>query len=138
MGFGDKVKRLREEKNMTQKELADALGVSTRTITNYEVQGRRPRYRKVYEQMAELFGVSVTYLISDEEEDFIRGAKARYGEEGERDAKEIADGVLGLYAGGKLNKQDLKVVIETLQEAYYTAKENEKKNPEKGNENDHA
>ena len=42
MNFGNKIKSLREEKGLTQKELADMLGTSLKTISNYEVKGTRP------------------------------------------------------------------------------------------------
>ena len=40
MKFGEKVRALREEKGMTQKDLAEALQVSTRTVVSYE-RGQR-------------------------------------------------------------------------------------------------
>lgn len=36
MKFCDKVKKERREKGLTQQQFADMLGVSLRTITNYE------------------------------------------------------------------------------------------------------
>ena len=42
MNFGEKVSQLRKQNGLTQRQLADALGVSLRTITNYETGGRYP------------------------------------------------------------------------------------------------
>ena len=36
MLFGEKVKLLRKEKGLTQTELAEAVGVTLRTVQNYE------------------------------------------------------------------------------------------------------
>ena len=54
MIFGEKLKALRAERNMTQKELAKALGVSLRTVSNYETGGLRPRYASVYDDLARI------------------------------------------------------------------------------------
>jgi transcriptional regulator with XRE-family HTH domain len=41
--FAERLKSLRAEKNLTQKELAQALGFSSRsTISNYEKNSREP------------------------------------------------------------------------------------------------
>ena len=37
--FGDKIRRLREEKKMTQQKLGAMVGVSYRTIRAWEVEG---------------------------------------------------------------------------------------------------
>lgn len=43
MSFGAKLKQLREDRGLTQTELADKLGVTLKTISNYETKGTRPR-----------------------------------------------------------------------------------------------
>ena len=131
MKFSEKIRTLREGKNMTQQELADILNVSLRTITNYETKDIRPRYRSIYEKLSEVFDVSTTYLLSDEEE-FIMKAGEDFGSSGKKDAEEIVNGVIGLFAGGDLSDEDKKAVLETIQEAYYISKlENKKYTPKK-------
>ena len=60
--FGDRLKVLRNEKNMTQSELAKLLEVSASTIGMYE-QGRRDPDTKTLTFLAEYFGVSIDYLL---------------------------------------------------------------------------
>ena len=43
MKFGEKVRKLRKEKKMSQTELGELCGLSLRTIRNYEVDGRYPK-----------------------------------------------------------------------------------------------
>ena len=43
MTFGDKIRKLRIEKKMTQQKLGAMVGVSYRTIRAWEVDGRYPR-----------------------------------------------------------------------------------------------
>ena len=38
MSFGSKLKQLREDRGLTQTELADKLGVTLKTISNYETK----------------------------------------------------------------------------------------------------
>lgn len=48
MKFCDKVKKERREKGLTQQQFADMLGVSLRTITNYEKGESYPKQREIY------------------------------------------------------------------------------------------
>lgn len=125
MTFGEKIKTLRKERGMTQKDLAEALGLSLRTISNYETGGLRPRRDATYDALAALFHVPKTYFFT-EEDAFILEAEARWGKSGAEDARELVDGVIGLFAGGRLDEEDKQAVFEAIQEAYFRAKlENE-------------
>ncbi|MCU6786830.1 helix-turn-helix domain-containing protein [Aedoeadaptatus acetigenes] len=127
MTFGKKIKTLRKERGMTQKDLAEALGLSLRTISNYETGGLRPRHDATYDALAALFHVPKTYFFT-EEDAFISAAEARWGKSGADDARELVDGVIGLFAGGRLDEEDKQAVFEAIQEAYFRAKlENESK-----------
>ena len=127
MTFGEKIKNLRKERGMTQKDLAEALGLSLRTISNYETGGLRPRHDATYDALAALFHVPKTYFFT-EEDAFISAAEARWGKSGAEDARELVDGVIGLFAGGRLDEEDKQAVFEAIQEAYFRAKlENESK-----------
>ena len=127
MTFGEKIKTLRKEQGMTQKDLAEALGLSLRTISNYETGGLRPRHDATYDALAALFHVPKTYFFT-EEDAFISAAEARWGKSGADDARELVDGVIGLFAGGRLDEEDKQAVFEAIQEAYFRAKlENESK-----------
>lgn len=125
MTFGEKIKTLRKEQGMTQKDLAEALGLSLRTISNYETGGLRPRHDATYDALAALFHVPKTYFFT-EEDAFISAAEARWGKSGAEDARELVNGVIGLFAGGRLDEEDKQAVFEAIQEAYFRAKlENE-------------
>lgn len=57
---------LRLEKNITQKELADALGIDKTLISQYEGEIIKPDYETV-ERLAEYFGVTIDYLCGNAE-----------------------------------------------------------------------
>ena len=88
MKFGEKVRRLRNEKGLSQTELGKLCGLSLRTIRNYEVDGRYPKQREVYSKLAAALGCDVNYLLSENEE-FVLQAKQTYGYQGARDAEEL-------------------------------------------------
>ena len=60
---GAVIKRLREEKNMTQQQLADKLSVSAKTISKWETAKGYPDIT-LLESIANALSVSVTELIS--------------------------------------------------------------------------
>lgn len=62
--FGNNLKRLRLERNMTQEELGDKLGVSYRTVSSWEINRTEPNMGTV-QKIAELFGVKTDELIYD-------------------------------------------------------------------------
>lgn len=60
--LGDKIKTLREGKNISQKELAQAIGVSDVMISMYEQDKKNPSLPTVV-KIAEYFNVSTDYLL---------------------------------------------------------------------------
>lgn len=131
MSFSEKCRKLRIEKEMTQEELAEAVGVSLKTISRYESGETMPRYRKIYDRLAEVLDTSYDYLVT-EEDNFVMDIRENFGARDARDAKELVDGVIGLMAGGELPDEDKKVILDAIQEAYYYAKrENKKYTPKK-------
>lgn len=60
--FGTILKKLRNEKNITQKDLAKYLGVSDRSVGYYET-GQRTPPPDIIEKIADYFNVSVDYLL---------------------------------------------------------------------------
>ena len=61
MTIGDSIKRIRMQKEITQKELADALGVSVQAVSAYETGKRRPRMGTL-NRFATALGVTVEEL----------------------------------------------------------------------------
>jgi len=60
--FSKRLKELRTQKGIYQKELAEVLGVSRPTITQYE-QGKRNPDTDMLNNIADYFEVSVDYLL---------------------------------------------------------------------------
>ena len=66
--LGDKIKLYRENKKMTQNEIADILGVKAATISKYEAGTLEPNIESL-KKLAEIFNVSVDELIKEDDFD---------------------------------------------------------------------
>lgn len=64
--FKDRLRQLRIERNLTQAEIAKAIGVSAATIGNYEQGTREPRNNEMWKKLGYYFNVSVDYLMNKE------------------------------------------------------------------------
>ena len=127
MTFGEKFKSERKKRDMTQQEVAEALGVSRRMITRYENGEAFPRTKDAYKRIAEFFEVDVNLLLTEDEE-FVVQASEQYGRRGMKQAQDLIDGMSGLFAGGTLTEQDKDAVMKALQDIYWESK---KRNVEK-------
>jgi len=101
------------------------LGISKRTIINYESGVTLPPSDKL-SLIAKYFGVSADSLISEEEE-FVSAAYEQGGSKSAREARTLVEGITGLFAGGKLSDDEKDAVMKAIQNAYWIAKEENKR-----------
>lgn len=66
--FGEKLKKLRKEKRLTQGELASFLGISASAVGMYEQNRRSPSISDL-SAIARFFGVSTDYLLENKNEE---------------------------------------------------------------------
>ena len=123
MTFGEKVKAGRTKLGLTQEELANK---TVRVICSYEKDKSRPRGMERYKALAEALGENVNYLLS-EDDAFIAEVEDKYGRRGAKQAQELLAEVTGLFAGGELADEDMREMVDAIQEAYLIAKKNNKK-----------
>lgn len=64
MTLGEKLAKARKEKNITQEQLADNLGVSRQAISKWESGVTYPETDKLI-RMSELFDCSLDYLLKE-------------------------------------------------------------------------
>lgn len=67
--LGEKIKKYRENKNMTQNEVADIIGVKSATISKYESNTLEPNIESI-KKLAEIFEISIDELLRDKEDKF--------------------------------------------------------------------
>ncbi|RHB60405.1 helix-turn-helix domain-containing protein [Hungatella hathewayi] len=63
--IGTRIKRLRLEKRLSQKAMAEKLRIPYSTYSNYENNNREPNYETI-KNIAEVLGITVEYLLNGE------------------------------------------------------------------------
>ncbi|MDR0922055.1 MAG: helix-turn-helix transcriptional regulator [Lactobacillales bacterium] len=59
----NRIKKLRKKEGITLKELSAIIGINDGQLSNYENGKRSPRDPKIWEKIADYFGVSVGYVM---------------------------------------------------------------------------
>ena len=130
MTFAEKIRELRNQKGLSQTELGKAVGVSLRTVRNWELEGRYPKQRELYGKLAEVLDCDINYLMADDAI-FVAKAEEDYGIQGRQGAQKIMAQVNSLFSGGSLAEEDMDAFVLAVQQAYVDAK---KKKGEKTSE----
>ena len=126
MEFSKKLKKARIAKQMSQKELAEATGITTRTIQNYETTKKLPKSRNTYKKLADALGIREEDLM-DGNTDFVLRASAQYGSRGAQQAWDLVADLKAMWAGGEMEEEDMDEIMQAMQEAYWEAKKNNRK-----------
>ena len=125
MTFSERLKKIREQKGLTQEQLAQRSGLSRRMIQKYESGVARPRF-DASEKIASALEVPVSELLG-ENGTLVAQAVEKYGSRGAKQAEELMSEVTGLFAGGDLAEEDMDVMMKAITDAYWIAKEKNKK-----------
>lgn len=126
MKFSDRLKGLREKNDMTQEQLAKVSGVfPPRTIQRYECGTSRPRLDAA-EKLAKALNISVDQLLGTDGM-LVAQAAEQYGARGAKQAQQLTDEITGLFTGGELAQDDMDVMMQAIMDAYWLAKEKNKK-----------
>jgi len=111
--FGDNVKKIRVEKNISQQELADIVGIHSTHVSRYERNMAQPSV-EIAKKMAEALSVSVDTLI--------------YGQQDEKAKNNLKDAdLLNLFTKVQLlDKQDL-TAVKSMLKAYIFQKDTQQR-----------
>lgn len=126
MSFAENLRRLRKEKGLTQEQLARQIGVGKRAVIGYETEGRYPRKHDIYQKIADALDCTTNDLLTDSDQ-FVAKAQEEYGTRGRKQAEEAVNTITGLFAGGELSEEDRDAVAKAIQDAYWYAKERNRK-----------
>ncbi|MDO5392136.1 MAG: helix-turn-helix domain-containing protein [Eubacteriales bacterium] len=126
MKFGEKLKILRQQKGLTQEELAKQAGITSRTVIHYENGDSLPRKSEVYKNLAKVLGTTEDELRS-EDELFLTHIGETYGLRGAKQAEYVLKQAAALFAGGELSEDDQLAFIHEIQSLYLDSKERSKK-----------
>lgn len=133
--FSEKVKSARSELGLSQKQLAELVGVSTRSIQVYERGEKMPRRSTMF-RLAKALKVSVKFLSDDDcknpledidKDGYIEEAWKNYGPRGANDIDQLLADNTALFAGGELSQEQKDAFFQAVMTAYVTCKEEAKK-----------
>ena len=65
--------------------------------------------------------------VSTETRRMVVEAAEKYGSRGAKQAQQLTEEVTGLFAGGEMAQEDMDVMMKAIQDAYWIAKEKNKK-----------
>ena len=125
MKFNERLKKLRDEKGLTQVQLSELTGISARMIQKYESGNARPRLDAA-EKLAKALNVTTDQLLGNGDM-LVAQAAEKYGSRGAKQAQQLTEEVTGLFAGGEMAQEDMDVMMKAIQDAYWIAKEKNKK-----------
>ena len=126
MAFKERLKEKRKEAGLSQAELAARVGVTSRTIQNYELGTRKPQNVEVVQKLADVLHTTTDYLLGNADRQIL-AAYVRGGSKAARDVEELVLEISGLFAGGELDEEEKDAVMAALTRAYWDAKEDNKK-----------
>lgn len=126
MVFKDKLKEKRLEAGLTQAELAKKAGTTSRTIQNYELGKSKPSNMEIIQKIADALGTTTEYLLGSSGA-YVVEAHEKGGAKAARDIDELVSEVTGMFAGGRLSEEALEGAMKALNDAYWIAKEKNKK-----------
>lgn len=66
--FGDRLKELRKECNLTQEDIGNLCGVAKNTVSNWENNANQPSF-EIVKKLAQYFGVTIDYLLNFTQDD---------------------------------------------------------------------
>ncbi|MBQ9066928.1 MAG: helix-turn-helix transcriptional regulator [Clostridia bacterium] len=117
--FSTRLKNLRTLEGMTQQQLASRVGVSTRTIQNYENGASIPRSKGTVDRIAGCFGVPAAELF--EPEDCFRASRKEEHahRKAEANARLLLSDLSALFASGNLTEEEQKRILKTVNGLYW-------------------
>src|SRR5690606_30248978 len=126
MKYGDRLKKLRESKKISQQQLAEKLNINRSTYARYELNQTQTDYETL-QKIANFYGVSTDYILT--------GINTKFTEKDERDIAKrmeqlknvlVSDGGLSFY-GEPLSEEAKESLIEAMEYAVRQAQRINKK-----------
>ena len=131
MKFATNLREARKNLRLTQAELGEKVGVSQRSIANYE-NGKVIPYRATLEKLASVLKITIEELMRDDTEtqdvdaqqtEYVAKAREKYGSQGAREMADLLTRNIAFFAGGDVDEAAKDEMFRALASAYFTCKE---------------
>lgn len=131
MLFNEILRQLRTEKNLSQKDVANAIGVDRTTYTKYETGKSQPDFTTI-QKLAEFYSVSVDYLLgrTDIRNPYIPEEYTKKHKVTKRDMAQYEDFIkqAGIFfMNDEVAEEDKEKLFRDISELFWKAKEMNKK-----------
>lgn len=126
MVFKDRLKEKRLAAGLSQAALAKRAGVTPRTIQNYELGQRKPANMVIIQKIADALRTSTEYLLGSNGA-YVVKSHEKGGTKAAHDIDELVSEVISMFVGGSLSEEALEGAMKALNDAYWIAKEKNKK-----------
>ncbi len=129
--FPEKLREARKNAEMNQTELADAVGVTQRSVTDYERGAARPRMSTI-RKLAKALHVTVEYLTNDNEDDpqagmhremIVEDCRKKFGSKYAKELNAMLDAGDALFAGGQVPVEDMELFYDAFSLSFSVAKQ---------------
>jgi len=126
MAFGEHIREYRLLAELTQTELAEKVGVSLRTLQNYESNTNYPVNMMIVKKMADALGVNTNDLLEETDYEIIE-AGVRGGSKAQKEVFHLVNKIRAMFTGNELDDDDKDAAIRALIDAYWDAKKDNPK-----------
>lgn len=120
--LGDRLKKLREDRGLTQADVCNSLHIAQSTLANYETNFRIPKMDALG-IIADYYGVSVDYLLGRTDSPFMNNQKTP------KDLNKFLQQQQIMFDGDAyhLDDEEREMVMQSLRVAFYAAKKANKR-----------
>ena len=131
MNFGEKLAHARVAKRMSQAELAKTVGVSVKSISNYETGSTVPVKQETLKKLADTLEVSLSYLMEYDDAEatlnfdmdgFLAQIQEEYGRRGVSELKAVIEQASTLFAANRYDDDTKYSFYLALTQAYKASK----------------
>lgn len=114
------------KEKLNQIDFAKIIGISTRTLVHYEDGERYQRDVEVYKKIAKVMNCDYNYLL-EESDEFLNQVYNMGGKKELEKARALTEGISSLFAGEEISDENKGATLESITNAYWDAKRENKK-----------
>ena len=116
--FGEKIKLLRKQNNITQTQLAELTGVSLRTIINYEKYNKKPKQPEMYELLAKALNTEISEL-KNTKGDYVSITKKKLAKTSQTPVEFLSSEINRIFASDEVSDEDKLTLLLNVEKSFW-------------------